>query len=100
MLCTILVESIAYAARASSASSEPGHYRLMPFIIQNTFILLAPALFAATVYMFLARIISVTDGETHSLIKPRWITKTFLAGDLFCFLLQSAGEWPLYRTQY
>ena len=80
-----------YAARAASAASEPGHYRLMPFIIQNTYVLLAPALFAATIYMVLGRVVSLTEGEAYSIIKRRWLTKTFLGGDAFCFMLQSAG---------
>ncbi|KAJ9667825.1 hypothetical protein H2201_002011 [Coniosporium apollinis] len=86
-----LFEFMGYAARASSAASEPGHYRLMPFIIQSTYILLAPALFAATIYMVLGRVVRLTDGEAHSIIKQRWLTMTFLGGDVFCFMLQSAG---------
>jgi hypothetical protein len=46
-------EFVGYACRAVSAQSPPGHYRLMPFVIQNSYILIAPALFAATIYMIL-----------------------------------------------
>ncbi|EUC28131.1 hypothetical protein COCCADRAFT_41301 [Bipolaris zeicola 26-R-13] len=40
----------------------------------------APALFAASIYMMLGRIILVTDGESHSLIPKKWLTKLLGAG--------------------
>jgi hypothetical protein len=86
-------EFIGYAARTGSSRQEPGHYRLMPFIIQNTYILIAPALFAATIYMTLGRIIRLTEGQTYAVVKPSRITKTFVWGDIMCFCLQSAGKW-------
>ncbi|KAF3073949.1 hypothetical protein CI102_11976 [Trichoderma harzianum] len=86
-----LFEFIGYAARAASASQEPGCWKLMPYIIQNMYILLGPPLFAASIYMILGRIILLTDGEIHSIIKQRWLTKTFVIGDLLCFLFQSGG---------
>jgi hypothetical protein len=91
-LCLLLGEFIGYAARTGSSRQEPGHYRLMPFIIQNTYILIAPALFAATIYMTLGRIIRLTDGQTYSLVKPSRVTKTFVWGDVLCFCLQGAGK--------
>jgi hypothetical protein len=89
---TIQGEFIGYAARAGSSRQEPGHYRLMPFVIQNTYILVAPALFAATIYMILGRVIRLTEGKSHSIINPGRLTKIFVWGDVFCFLLQGAGE--------
>lgn len=41
--------------------------------------------------MMLGRIILVTDGESHSLIRKRWLTKIFVIGDVISFLLQGAG---------
>lgn len=61
-------------------------------MIQSVFLLVAPALFAASVYMVLGRIILLTDGESHSIIKKRWLTKFFVFGDVFSFLLQSSGK--------
>lgn len=91
-ILTAIVEFIGYAARTASARQEPGCWKLMPYIIQNMYILLGPALFAASIYMILGRIILLTDGESHSLIKQRWLTKTFVIGDVICFCLQSGGE--------
>jgi hypothetical protein len=41
--------------------------------------------------MLLGRIILVTDGESHSLIRKRWLTKIFVIGDVISFLMQGAG---------
>ncbi|OCK95051.1 RTA1 like protein, partial [Cenococcum geophilum 1.58] len=48
-------------------------------------------LLAASIYMILGRIITLTDGDSRSMIKRRWITKIFVAGDIISFLGQSAG---------
>ncbi|KAF9870204.1 hypothetical protein CkaCkLH20_12290 [Colletotrichum karsti] len=84
-------EFIGYAFRAKNTMEEPGCWTLMPYIIQNVLLLIAPALMAASIYMILGRIIMLTDGESHALIKRRWLTKIFVAGDVFSFLLQSSG---------
>lgn len=59
--------------------------------MQSLLILLAPALFAASIYMVLGRIILLTDGESSSIIRARWLTKIFVAGDVLSFLVQSGG---------
>lgn len=77
--------------RAVSASESPD-WTLGPYIAQTLLLLIAPALYAASIYMILGRIILVTDGEAHSLIPKRWLTKIFVAGDVASFLLQGAGQ--------
>lgn len=66
-------------------------WALGPFIMQSLLILIAPALFAASIYIILGRIILVVDGERYSLVRKKWLTKIFVAGDVFSFLLQGAG---------
>ncbi|KAK7416524.1 hypothetical protein QQX98_005128 [Neonectria punicea] len=63
----------------------------MPFVIQNTFILLAPALFAASIYMVLGRIIRMVRGEAYSIVPVRWLTKLFVLGDDVSFLVQGGA---------
>lgn len=63
----------------------------MPFAIQNVFILLGPVLFAASVYMTLGRIISAIGAKQNSLIPIRWLTKTFVAGDILSFVVQGGA---------
>ncbi|KAM0343500.1 hypothetical protein ACHAPU_008531 [Fusarium lateritium] len=59
--------------------------------MQSVLILIAPALFAASIYMILGRIILLTEGEHHSLIRRKWLTKVFVFGDVASFMLQSSG---------
>lgn len=61
------------------------------YIVQTLFLLVAPALFAASIYMTLGRIIHLVDGERHSLVRAKWLTKIFVAGDVLSFCTQGAG---------
>lgn len=63
----------------------------MPYAAQNVFILLGPALFAASIYMCLSRIIRGIRASHHSLIKPRNLTRTFVTGDVLSFVVQGSA---------
>lgn len=63
----------------------------MPYIIGSVLALVAPALFAATIYMTLGRLIRVLRADRYSLIKVTWLTKIFVAFDILSFLVQSSG---------
>ncbi|CAH0027689.1 unnamed protein product [Clonostachys rhizophaga] len=82
------MEMVGYGIRAG-VQSKTG--LLMPFIIQNLFILVAPVLFAATIYMTLGRLITTVRGTLHSLVRPPRITLTFVLGDVLSFVIQGAG---------
>jgi len=64
---------------------------LIFLVIQALLILIAPALFAATIYMVLGRLIELVDGEQHSIIRLKWLTKIFVTGDCVSFFVQSMG---------
>ncbi|CAN9350821.1 unnamed protein product [Alternaria alternata] len=66
-------------------------WALGPFIMQSLLILLAPALFAASIYIILGRIILLVDGERYSLVRQKWLTKLFVTGDVLSFLMQGSG---------
>ncbi|KAF1361471.1 hypothetical protein EJ07DRAFT_112012 [Lizonia empirigonia] len=67
-------------------------WALGPFIMQSLLILVAPALFAASIYITLGRVILTVHGERYSLVRQKWLTKTFVAGDVLSFMMQgSAG---------
>lgn len=87
-LISAIVEVIGFAARAAAHDRTDA---LMPYIIQNLFILLPPALFAASIYMTLGRIINAVNGGHLSVVRPNWLTKIFVAGDVFSFLVQGGG---------
>lgn len=82
------VEFIGYVARAAAPDKTDN---LILFIIQSIFILVAPALFAASIYMVLGRLARSVHGERHLVIAPRWLTRVFVCGDVFSFLVQSSG---------
>ncbi|PLB49973.1 RTA1 like protein [Aspergillus steynii IBT 23096] len=83
-----IFEFIGYCARAACHNSTG---KIMPFSIQNVFILLGPALFAASIYMTLSRIIYSIRGEPLALVHPRWLTKIFVAGDILSFIVQGSA---------
>lgn len=81
-------EAIGYIGRMLSSSDK---WALSPYIMQTLLLLLAPALYAASIYMILGRIIVLTEGERYSLIPRKWLAKIFIAGDVISFMMQGAG---------
>lgn len=41
--------------------------------------------------MILGRVIRLTDGESHSIIRTRWLTPIFVSGDVISFCVQGGG---------
>lgn len=81
-------EIIGYCARASAVDKTD---QLMPYVIQSTLILVAPALFAASIYMTLGRIIRGVHAQHLSMIAVKWLTAIFVCGDILSFVVQSGG---------
>ncbi|KAH7017247.1 putative RTM1-like protein [Ilyonectria destructans] len=81
---------VGYVGRAISSTQSPD-WALGPYLIQSVLLLVSPALFAASIYMILGRIILLTDGEPHSIIRRKWLTKIFVCGDVLSFVMQGAG---------
>lgn len=73
-----------------SANQSP-NWTKGPYIIQSTLLLIAPALFAASIYMELGRVILLVRGQRFALIRVNWMTKIFVAGDVLSFLMQASG---------
>ncbi|XEV01507.1 hypothetical protein FSHL1_006794 [Fusarium sambucinum] len=85
-----LFEAFGYVGRALSADESP-NYTKNPYIMQSILLLLGPALLAASVYMVLGRLINLLDAGHLSIIRPKWLTKVFVIGDVLSFLAQSGG---------
>lgn len=82
-------EFLGYGFRSLSARDKGA---LGPYIGQSLLLLLAPALYAAAIYMVLGRIIAMLpNGERYSLIRHNWMTKIFVGGDVISFLMQGGG---------
>ena len=82
------VQTIGYCGRIWS------HYdteSIGGFIMQAILILVAPALYAASIYMILGRLIRKLGAEHLSLIPIKWLTKVFVTGDVISFTLQAGG---------
>jgi hypothetical protein len=94
-----IVEAIGYVGRLLNAGQNYGDWTTGPYIMQSLTLLLAPALFAASIYMVLGRLIRLVDGETHSPIRTKWLTPIFVAGDVISFLAQSAGGGMLAKAK-
>ncbi|KAI5816859.1 RTA1 like protein-domain-containing protein [Pyronema omphalodes] len=88
MLIGSLMEALGYIGRAQSHFKP---HSLGPYLLQSLLLLIAPALFAASIYMILGRLILVLSASHHSPIPIRWLTKLFVLGDVISFLMQSAG---------
>ncbi|RAL08791.1 RTA1 domain-containing protein [Aspergillus homomorphus CBS 101889] len=86
-----VLEVIGYITRSISANQAP-NYAMTPGIVQTLFILVAPSLFAASVYMECGRSIVWTEGEKYAIVRPNWITKVFLIGDIAAFVAQGAAS--------
>ncbi|CAG7915536.1 unnamed protein product [Penicillium olsonii] len=89
-----IFEVIGYIGRIAAYNSTDS---VIVYAIQNVFLLLGPALFAASIYMALGRIIRSVRAEKHSLVRIKWLTKTFVMGDVVSFLVQ-AGASGLMAT--
>ncbi|SCV72295.1 BQ2448_4989 [Microbotryum intermedium] len=80
-------ESLGYVLRRLSAANI---HSTMLFIIQEMFIILAPACMAASHYMCFGRIITYV-GEKYSPIRARRITAIFVFFDVTSFFIQGGG---------
>lgn len=90
-----LFETIGYAARAAAHNDTVSK---TPYIIQSILILVAPILFAASVYMILGRLILRTDSVSYSIVRAKWVTKIFVTGDILCFFIQGGGAGMLVKA--
>lgn len=83
-----IFETVGYIGRilGSSDPDDLGFY-----ILQTLLILLGPALFAATIYMTLSRIILAVRAPHLSIIRVSWQTKIFVFGDVLSFITQCGG---------
>ncbi|KAE8137141.1 RTA1 like protein-domain-containing protein [Aspergillus pseudotamarii] len=83
-----ICETFGYYGRAASAS-DPA--KAGPFVLQTILLLVAAPLLAASIYMTAGRTIIALDGQHHSWVSPRWMTKTYVFVDIACILTQFMG---------
>ncbi|PVI04051.1 RTA1-domain-containing protein [Periconia macrospinosa] len=83
-----IMMSLGYAARVVSAKSPAD---MGPYIVQSLFIILPPSLYAASIYMIYGRLVLFVNASHASLVKPAYVTKIFVTGDVLAFFLQAGG---------
>ncbi|EXM22807.1 RTA-like protein [Fusarium oxysporum f. sp. vasinfectum] len=81
-------ETIGYAGRIWSHFDK---LSVGGFVLQAIPILVAPALFAASIYMILGRLIRTVGAAHLSLVPVKWVTRIFVTGDVIAFSLQAGG---------
>ncbi|PHH55122.1 Protein RTA1 [Ceratocystis fimbriata CBS 114723] len=89
-----IFEVIGYACRGIGAKETPD-WSMGPFIMQSLLLLLGPTFYAASIYMILGRLITLLEAQEYSLVRPSWLTKFFLVGDIASILLQGMGGGKL-----
>lgn len=99
MELTEVVEVVGYVARAIASQQTP-NWTLGSFAVNTIFVLIAPALFAASIYMLLGRIILLIEGERYSVVRRAWLTKIFVGGDMLSFVTQSLGMAPFAKYHH
>ncbi|KAJ5459154.1 RTA1 like protein-domain-containing protein [Penicillium desertorum] len=91
-----IMEIIGYVFRAVSAYSTG---ELVPYIMQDIFLVLPPVFFAATLYMTYSHIVRAIHGEPFSPISMRWATRFFVTGDIVCLLIQGNAAGLLAKPE-
>ncbi|KIM92706.1 hypothetical protein OIDMADRAFT_62327 [Oidiodendron maius Zn] len=81
-------EWIGYIGRALSSNDQ---WALGPYLVQTIALRIAPALFSASMYVVLSRIMALVGGGTCSIISKRWLTRVLVCGDILSLVLQSTG---------
>lgn len=80
-----ILEVVGYAARCCNSDL------LVPYIIQSVLILVAPAFYAATIYMLFGRIAHLSFAEELLIMPTRYNTLIFVLGDVVSLFLQASG---------
>ncbi|QEU62081.1 hypothetical protein KDRO_E09680 [Kluyveromyces lactis] len=87
-LVGIAIEAVGYGMRYMSANDTD---KLTPYILQSVFLLVAPALYAATIYMVFGQMLHYLQCTKLSIVPARWSTTIFVIGDVLSFFVQGAG---------
>ncbi|CRL30386.1 RTA1 like protein [Penicillium camemberti] len=91
------VQIIGYIARAMAHTNT----KSVPiYAIQIILILLAPPLYAASIYMVLGRLILHLRAQLYSVVPLKWMTGIFVTGDVIAFLMQAAGMSHMFRVAW
>ncbi|KAH8918998.1 RTA1-domain-containing protein [Atractiella rhizophila] len=83
----IVVEAVGYFLRKISVGDQDS---LGLYAGQQLAIVVAPSLLAASLYQCFGRCVLFVGAE-YSPVRPTWVTRIFVAGDVVSFLVQATG---------
>ena len=83
-----LMEAVGYSIRIASIQTP---FNLVPYMMQQAFIIVAPIFIAYTQYVLLGKIIERVD-ESSSPIKHGIIAKVFVGSDIVTFIIQGGAS--------
>ncbi|KAH7201342.1 RTA1 like protein-domain-containing protein [Fusarium oxysporum] len=92
-------EAIGFCGRTISAAESPD-YTNFPYVTQHMLLLIGPTCYVASLCMAIGQLIQVLDAEQYSPIKPKWLTKGLLVGDLLAMILQAVGGQKATDSKY
>ncbi|RYP66947.1 hypothetical protein DL771_007521 [Monosporascus sp. 5C6A] len=85
-----ICEALGYVGRIISSGETP-EWTMGPYILQTVLILVAAAMFAASIYMVLGRLVRLLQAEHLAFIPVRWTSKIFVTADVISIVMQGAG---------
>jgi hypothetical protein len=88
LLVGTVMEVVGYIARALSGKVNP--YKLNYFVLQYFFIVVAPVMFSAAIYIAFGRLLMIV-GPKRAPVRPRPVFLTFLLFDIITTGVQVAG---------
>ncbi len=88
MFIGYILEAVGYIARIGSHYDKTAKNN---YILQSMFILLAPAFFAATIYMLFGRMVRLLRSAEYSFIPLKFLSPIFVTGDVISIFVQSSG---------
>lgn len=91
---------VGYAGRIAAYYNQAYPSGLGAYVVQAIFTLVAPLLYAATIYGLLGRLIRMSGQTDQMPIPPNRITMLFVTGDVIAFVLQLSGSGLLASKDY
>lgn len=89
-LTSIAVQIIGYICRVLAHYDKES---VPVYSVSTIMVLLAPPLYAASIYMTLGRLVTYLDAESLSVVPVIWLTPIFVTGDVIAFVMQAAGNY-------
>jgi len=95
LILATAIEVVGYVLREYSIHNR---HDKNPYIVGQVFVIMAPACFAANLYMLVGRAI-VYVGPGYAIIRPSWITPIFVGLDVLAIATQGIGSAVLFGTE-